>query len=49
MRVVDEWTAQAKRSPMIEYCVIGDVNDSDECAHQLGQLLSSRKSMVPGQ
>jgi sorting nexin-8 len=31
---------------MIEYVVIKGVNDSEECAHELGQLLSNRKCMI---
>ena len=31
---------------MMEYVVIKDVNDSEECAHQLGNLLKGRKCMV---
>jgi 23S rRNA (adenine(2503)-C(2))-methyltransferase len=31
---------------MIEYVVIRDVNDSEQCAHELGILLSTRKCMI---
>jgi sorting nexin-8 len=31
---------------MIEYVVIKGINDTDECAHELGSLLQSRKCMV---
>jgi hypothetical protein len=31
---------------MIEYVVIRDLNDSEECAHELGLLLQSRKCMI---
>ena len=31
---------------LIEYVLIADVNDSDETAHILGQLLQPRKVML---
>ncbi|EER15474.1 hypothetical protein Pmar_PMAR008379, partial [Perkinsus marinus ATCC 50983] len=35
-----------KGSVMIEYVVIRDVNDTEECAHQLGVLMKNRKAVV---
>jgi len=35
-----------KRSVMIEYIMIADVNSSPECAHELGKLLEGRNCMV---
>lgn len=52
MRAVDYYNTNQKFKGkkqgriMIEYVVIRDLNDSEECAHELGQLLQTRKCMV---
>jgi adenine C2-methylase RlmN of 23S rRNA A2503 and tRNA A37 len=35
------------RKVLIEYCVIGGVNDGEGHAHELGQLLSGRAVVLP--
>ncbi len=52
MRAVDyyntnqKFKGRKKGRIMIEYVVIRDLNDSQECAHELGQLLRNRKCMI---
>jgi len=52
MRAVDyyntnqKFKGRKKGRIMIEYVVIRDLNDSEECAHELGQLLQNRKCMI---
>ena len=41
-----KFKSKKKGSIMMEYVVIRGVNDSIECAHELGQLLQGRKCMV---
>ena len=46
MEAVDRWISDRAKarheSVMIEYCMIADINDSDEVAHELGKLLEDR-------
>ncbi|KAF4675598.1 hypothetical protein FOL47_007550 [Perkinsus chesapeaki] len=35
-----------KGSVLVEYVVIRDINDTSECAHELGRLLGNRKAVV---
>lgn len=52
MRAVDHYNTNHKFKGrkrgrvMIEYVVIDGVNDSEECAHELGRLLQKRKCML---
>jgi len=52
MRAVDYYNSNQKFKGkkkgriMIEYVIIKNVNDSEECAHELGQLLRNRKCMI---
>lgn len=41
-----KYKGRKKGRIMIEYVVIKDLNDSEECAHELGRLLGSRKCML---
>jgi 23S rRNA (adenine(2503)-C(2))-methyltransferase len=41
-----KYKGRKKGRIMMEYVVIKDMNDSEECAHELGQLLQNRKCMV---
>ena len=47
METLDEYLASGpKMKTMIEYCVLGGVNDSEECARLLGELLFGKEVIV---
>jgi adenine C2-methylase RlmN of 23S rRNA A2503 and tRNA A37 len=47
MAVLDEYLASGpKMKTMIEYCVLGGVNDDETCAEQLGELLRGKEVIV---
>jgi len=47
MTVLDEYLASGpKMKTMIEYCVLGGVNDDETCAEQLGELLRGKEVIV---
>lgn len=47
MRALDEYLASApKMKAMIEYCVLGGVNDDETCAEQLGELLRGKEVIL---
>ena len=47
MVVLDEYLASGpKMKTMIEYCVLGGVNDDETCAEQLGELLRGKEVIV---
>lgn len=52
MKAIDRYSSRhgesnkKKGMVMIEYVVLKDVNDSRECAHQLGRLMRNRKVVV---
>ena len=47
MRTLDEYLASGpKMKTMIEYCVLGGVNDDERCAHQLGELLRGKEVIL---
>ena len=43
MDALDVWTSTTAKTVMIEYIVIGGLNDSPEVAHTLGKLLQGRR------
>ena len=47
MKTLDDYLAsKPKMKTMIEYCVLGGVNDSEECAELLGALLRGKEVIV---
>ena len=47
MRVLDEYLASGpKMKTMIEYCVLGGVNDDEECAEKLGELFRGKEGKI---
>ncbi|BBN17167.1 23S rRNA (adenine2503-C2)-methyltransferase [Marchantia polymorpha subsp. ruderalis] len=46
MAAVDSYIGASKRKVFIEYIMIGDVNDSEELAHQVGALLQDRQVVL---
>jgi 23S rRNA (adenine2503-C2)-methyltransferase len=46
LKTVDEYIKNTKRKVMFEYILIKDVNDSDECAKELAQLMQKKLYFV---
>ncbi|MBU1102650.1 23S rRNA (adenine(2503)-C(2))-methyltransferase RlmN, partial [Patescibacteria group bacterium] len=46
LRAVDEYIKQTRRRVMFEYIMIEEINDSDDCARQLADLLKNTLGFV---
>jgi hypothetical protein len=46
MNAVDTYILRTKKKILVEYCLMKDINDSHNEAHELGQLLQSRSNHV---